>query len=99
VFPSLKVIAPAGVDPLAPTTLTETLRVIDWPTINDLGVAVNTVFESRRNGGGVDVTVSIAARLTPLRLAVMEELPIATARARPVTEMVATEGVAEAQVT
>ena len=45
------------------------------------------------------VTVSIASPVTPPRLAVMEEVPVARALARPVVEMVATEGVADAQVT
>ena len=65
------------------------------PTVM-LGLAGVTVIDWRTGAG---VTVSIAAPVMPLRLAVMEEEPVATALARPVVEMVATEGVADAQVT
>ena len=61
-----------------------------------LGLAGVTVIDWRIGAG---VTVSIVAPVMPLRLAVMEEVPVATAVASPVAEMVATEGVAEAQVT
>src|SRR4051794_34253484 len=50
-------------------------------------------------GVGVGVTVSITAPVTPLRLAVIEEVLVPTALARPVAEMLATEGVSDAQNT
>src|SRR3954462_13905354 len=53
----------------------------------------------RLGGVGVGVTVSIIAPVRPLRLAVMEEVPVPTALARPVAEVLATEGVADAQNT
>ena len=99
VFPSLNVTVPMAINPLTPGILTETLRVMDCPTVKDLGVAVNRVFVWRRIGGGVGVTINIASPVTPLKLAVMGESPVARALARPVVEMVATEGVADAQVT
>ncbi len=98
-FPSVRVTVPVAVDSMAPTTLTETLTVMDCPTVKDLGVAVHRVFVWKRNGVEVRVTVSIASPVMPSRLAVMEEVPVARALARPVAEMVATEGVADAQVT
>ncbi len=98
-FPSVRVTVPVAVDSMAPTTLTETLTVMDCPTVKDLGVAVHRVFVWKRNGVEVRVTVSIASPVMPLRLAVMEEVPIARAVARPVAEVVATEGLSDVQIT
>ena len=45
------------------------------------------------------VTVSTVEPLTPPRVALIEDVPVPTPLANPVAEMVATEVVAEAQVT
>ena len=47
VFPSLNVTVPVAIDPLTPRILTETLRVMDCPTVKDLGVTVKKVFVSK----------------------------------------------------
>ena len=58
-LPSVKVTVRAGVDPLEPIIFTEAVRVMGWPKLEGLGLAVKKVSVSKTTGGGVGVGVGV----------------------------------------